>query len=126
MHSVITILVVDDEDGIRAILSSELTAAGYCVEQASDGDEAIARLELKAYDLVLLDNKMVRVSGMEVLKFIRTNCPGVKSIMITAFADLKCAVEAKKLGAEDFISKPYELEELLSCVKNVLGEEIHN
>ncbi len=116
------ILVVDDEDALRTVLSSELSGAGYEVGIATDGDEAITEVQNKKYDLVLLDIKMQRVDGFEVLKFVKKNYPSVKVIMLTGFADLKNAIESKKLGAEDFVSKPYDLVDLLTTIERVLSE----
>lgn len=117
-----SILVVDDEEALRTVLSSELASEGYQVESAGDGDEAISIIEKKQYDLVLLDIKMPKVDGFEVLKFIKKSFPAIKVIMLTAFADLKNAIESKKLGAEDFISKPYDLVDLLTTIERVLSE----
>jgi DNA-binding NtrC family response regulator len=116
------ILVVDDEDALRNILSGELSNSGYDVASASDGDEAISMISNKQFDLVLLDIKMPRVDGFEVLKFIKKNQPSVKVIMLTGFADLKNAIESKKHGAEDFVSKPYDLVDLLTTIERVLNE----
>ena len=117
-----SILVVDDEEALRTVLSSELSSEGYLVDTASDGDEAITILQGKSFDLVLLDIKMPRVDGFEVLKFIKKTNPAMKVIMLTAFADLKNAIESKKLGAEDCISKPYDLVDLLTTIERVLSE----
>lgn len=117
------LLVVDDEDALRNVLSSELQSEGYSVMSAADGDEAIATLQQKSFDLVLLDIKMPRVDGFEVLKFIKENYPKTKVIMLTGFADLKNAIESKKLGAEDFVSKPYDLVDLLTTIERVLSSE---
>ena len=116
------ILVVDDEDPLRTILSSELVSVGYEVSSASDGEEAISMVQNKKFDLVLLDIKMPKVDGFEVLKFIKKGFPGIKVIMLTGFADLKNAIEAKKNGAEDFVSKPYDLVDLLTTIERVLSE----
>jgi len=116
------ILVVDDEDALRAVLSGELSSTGYDVATASDGDEAITVIQNKKFDLVLLDIKMPKVDGFEVLKFIKKNFPTVKVIMLTGFADLKNAIESKKNGAEDFVSKPYDLVDLLTTIERVLSE----
>jgi DNA-binding NtrC family response regulator len=116
------ILVVDDEDALRMVLSSELQSSGYEVGTASDGDEAINLVQSKKFDLVLLDIKMPRVDGFEVLKFIKKNYPTIKVIMLTGFADLKNAIESKKHGAEDFVSKPYDLVDLLTTIERVLSE----
>ena len=116
------VLVVDDEDALRMVLSSELSSSGYEVATASDGDEAITVIQNKKFDLVLLDIKMPKVDGFEVLKFIKKNYPSVKVIMLTGFADLKNAIESKKHGAEDFVSKPYDLVDLLTTIERVLSE----
>ncbi|HXG38053.1 MAG TPA: response regulator [Bacteroidota bacterium] len=114
------ILVVDDEDALRTVLSSELEGEGYIVQMAGDGDEAIKILEKNTFDLILLDIKMPTVDGFEVLKFVKQHSPTTKVIMLTGFADLKNAIESKKLGAEDFVSKPYDLVDLLTTVERVL------
>ena len=116
------ILVVDDEDALRTILSTELSTAGYDVTSASDGDEAISFLRKNNFDLALLDIKMPKVDGIEVLKFIHKNFPGMKVIMLTGFADLKHAMEAKEFGARDFITKPYRIDDVLSTITSVLKE----
>ncbi|CUT04960.1 Response regulator receiver domain-containing protein [Candidatus Kryptobacter tengchongensis] len=115
------VLVVDDEEALRYLLSSELAAEGYEVETAGDGDEAIEAIKQKDYDVVLLDIKMPRVDGFEVLRFIKQNKPEIKVIMLTAYADVKNAIEALKLGASDFVSKPYDLEDILTSINRALG-----
>ncbi|HZY10434.1 MAG TPA: response regulator [Bacteroidota bacterium] len=116
------ILVVDDEEALRTVLSSELTGAGYEVSSAADGDEAISIVQNKKFDLILLDIKMPKVDGFEVLKFVKPKYPAIKIIMLTGFADLKNAIESKKHGAEDFVSKPYDLVDLLTTIERVLSE----
>jgi DNA-binding NtrC family response regulator len=117
-----TILVVDDEDALRTVLSSELMNEGYDVKTAGDGDEAITEIQKAPFDLVLLDIKMPRMNGFEVLKFIKESHPKTKVVMLTGFADLKNAIESKKLGADDFVSKPYDLVDLLTTIERVLSE----
>jgi len=117
-----SVLVVDDEDALRTVLSSELINEGYEVRSAADGDEAISELEKNAYDMVLLDIKMPRMNGFEVLKHLKQKHPKTKVVMLTGFADLKNAIESKKLGADDFVSKPYDLVDLLTTIQRVLSE----
>lgn len=114
------ILVVDDEEALRVVLSAELEGEGYQVTSAADGQEAINILTTKEFDLILLDIKMPNVDGFEVLKFVKERWPQTKVVMLTGFADLKNAIESKKLGAEDFVSKPYDLVDLLTTVERVL------
>ncbi len=116
------ILVVDDEESLRTVLSSELINEGYEVRTASDGDDAIVEMRNADFDLVLLDIKMPRMNGFEVLKHIKENHARSKVVMLTGFADLKNAIESKKLGADDFVSKPYDLVDLLTTIERVLNE----
>jgi DNA-binding NtrC family response regulator len=116
------ILVADDEEALRTVLSSELVSAGYDVSTAADGEEAMAQTQQKKFDLILLDIKMPKADGFEVLKFVKKNHPDVRVIMLTGFADLKNAIESKKHGAEDFVSKPYDLVDLLTTIERVLSE----
>ena len=117
------IMVVDDEEALRTVLSSELEGEGYQVASAADGQEAINILQKQEFDLILLDIKMPNVDGFEVLKFVKDRHPKTKVVMLTGFADLKNAIESKKLGAEDFVSKPYDLVDLLTTVERVLTTE---
>ena len=114
------ILVVDDEEALRTVLSAELEGEGYKVSSARDGSDAISILRTQTFDLILLDIKMPVIDGFEVLKFVKESQPTIKVIMLTGFADLKNAIESKKLGAEDFVSKPYDLVDLLTTVERVL------
>jgi DNA-binding NtrC family response regulator len=116
------ILVVDDEDALRTVLSAELNSEGYDVGTAADGTQALSELQRTKYDLVLLDIKMPNMNGFEVLKVIKEKHAGTKVIMLTGFADLKNAIESKKLGAEDFVSKPYDLVDLLTTIDRVMSE----
>ncbi len=117
------VFVVDDEEALRTVLSSELEGEGYEVASAADGQEAIEILTNRVFDLILLDIKMPNVDGFEVLKFVKDRQPKTKVVMLTGFADLKNAIESKKLGAEDFVSKPYDLVDLLTTVERVLTTE---
>lgn len=115
------VLIVDDEELLRHSLSVELISEGYEVETAGDGDEAIELLRQKTFDIILLDIRMPKINGFEVLKFIKQNKPDVRVIMLTAYADVRNAIEAMKLGAIDFVSKPYDLVDILSSIQRALG-----
>jgi len=115
------ILIVDDEQSVVFLLKEELTEMEkYNVATAYDGAEAINLLQSQPFDVVLLDVKMPRVGGMEVLKYIREQHPTTIVIMLTSFADVKTAIETMKLGAYDFLNKPYEREELLATIDRAL------
>lgn len=115
------ILVVDDEQYLCQLLKDELLSIGlFDVDIANDGAQAMNKIQGRIYDLVLLDIKMPRISGIEVLKFIKERSPDTEVIMITAYGDIKLAVETVKLGAFDFITKPYNFDELLISIQNAL------
>ena len=115
------ILIVDDEQSVVFLLKEELSELEkYDVATAYDGAEAINLLQSKPFDVVLLDVKMPRVSGLEVLKYVREQHPTTIAIMLTNFTDVKTAIEAMKLGAYDFVSKPYVREELLATIDRAL------
>ena len=101
-----TILVVDDEASIRRTLQEILEYEDYDVEQASDGEEALEAIRSTPYDLVLLDVKMPKLDGMEVLRAVADEAPEVPVVMISGHGTIETAVESTKLGAFDFIEKP--------------------
>jgi len=115
-----SILVVDDEEAFRYMLSSLLGGAGYEVDTALDGVTAINSVQAKLYHLVLCDVKMPKVDGVEVLKFIKANVPGIEVVMLTGNADVKTAVECMKIGAYDYITKPTTTDELMSTIQRAL------
>jgi DNA-binding NtrC family response regulator len=115
-----SILVVDDEEAFRYLLSSLITTAGYSVDTVVDGVAAINAVQTKLYHIVLLDVKMPKVDGIEVLKFIKNNFPGIEVIMLTGASDVKTAVECMRIGAYDYITKPTTADEMLSTIGRAL------
>jgi DNA-binding response OmpR family regulator len=121
MAAQVSILYVDDEDTLRTLVRNQLVSEGYAVDTADDGDTAIEMLKKSQYRVVLLDVRMPRVSGMEVLKFIRDGKLTPRVIMLTAVDDLSVAIESVKLGANDYLTKPYDLSVLLSAIERVIA-----
>lgn len=114
------ILLVDDEESIREVLSIMLHREGYQVDAVSDGQQAVERLKDHGYDLVISDIKMPRLNGFELLAHIKERFPDTAVIMITAFSTTEEAVEAMKNGAYDYIIKPFKNEEIRLVVQNAL------
>lgn len=114
------ILVVDDDDALRMVLSDILLKEGFVVTTAIDGQAAIELLRNHTYDLVLLNIFMPNISGYGVLTFINEHNISTKIIMLTAYSELKLAVECKELGADDFIGKPFMRRDLLNTIRQVL------
>ena len=112
----ISILAVDDEESFLQVVQSLLTLEGYKVEVAKDGVLAINILQQRSFDLVLLDIKLPRVDGVEVLKFIRDHSYDTQVIMLTGVHDVKIAVECMQLGAYSYITKPYAGDELIAVI----------
>ena len=111
------ILVVDDQRNMRTTLSMMLRGAGYDVDEAGDGDEAQQSVLDETYDLVLTDLKMGGKDGMDVLRFSKERSPLTEVIVMTAYGTIESAVEAMRIGAYDYIQKPFTEEELLVKVQ---------
>ena len=114
------ILIVDDEPFNLDLLEQELRDLGYDVERARDGVEALARAESYRPDLILLDYMMPGMNGLEVLQEIRKGESDVPVVMITAHGSIDIAVQAMKLGAQDFIPKPFEPDHIALIVRKAL------
>ena len=114
------ILIVDDEPSIRRVLAAHLRRDGYQVDAAEHGAQAIERLEAQPYHLLVTDLQMPVLGGLELLAWCREELPGLPVIIITAFGTVHSAVEALKLGAHDYITKPFDLTEL----RNVIGKAL--
>lgn len=118
-----SILVVDDEKNIRMTVSQALEALGMPVQTAINGEEALQKLREKAFGLVFLDLKMPGMEGMDVLRRIKEDWPKTRVIIITAHGTIASAVEAMKLGAADFIQKPFSPAEIRELALLVLERE---
>lgn len=112
------ILIVEDEKPILELIRISLTNAGYACVCASDGEAAANLLEQGTYDLILLDIMLPKVNGYELIAYIKPL--GVPVIFLTAKGDVKDKVKGLKMGAEDYVTKPFEIMELLARVETVL------
>jgi DNA-binding response OmpR family regulator len=117
------ILFVDDDADLRRIVQDQLVPLGYVMDEAEDGAKAIAMLEKGNYSLMLLDINMPVKSGIDVLKFIKEKGLSCKVIMLTGRVGFSVATETLKLGAEDYITKPFNIDYLLFAIKRVMGKK---
>jgi DNA-binding response OmpR family regulator len=117
------LLIVDDEDTLRLLVRSELEQRGYDVDEADSGETALEKMETDHFTLVILDIRMPGIDGMEVLKRIREKNLAEKVIMLTGVDELKIARDSLQFGANDFLTKPYEIRTLLACINRVLKEK---
>jgi len=114
------ILVVDDELGIRDLLSSELSSHNFSVRTASNGEEAVEMVKREKFHLIISDVKMPRMDGLSMLEAVKNIDPDVEIIMSTGYGTIETAVSAMKKGAYDFVQKPFNLEEILALVDKAL------
>jgi two-component system, NtrC family, nitrogen regulation response regulator NtrX len=118
------ILVVDDESAIRRTLKDILEYEDYFVDEAADGEQALEKARAKRYNLIMLDIKMPRMDGIEVMAVLAREMPEVPVIMISGHGTIDTAVECTKLGAYNFIEKPPDLNRLLLTVRNALERSV--
>ncbi|MFQ6038230.1 MAG: sigma-54-dependent transcriptional regulator, partial [Candidatus Aminicenantales bacterium] len=117
------ILVIDDEKSILDLLSVVFEKEGYKVETCLSATRAVELLDGQDFDLIISDIKMPRMSGLELLKYVRDNRPAIPIVLITAYGTIKQAVEALKAGAADYVVKPFDVEELKIIVAQGLEKK---
>lgn len=113
------ILTVDNDEALLRLLSSELTNEGYTVTTANDGEEAVNLIQSMKFDLVFLDINMPIMNGFDVLKFIKAKYPFIKVVILTGYCDVVTALKSKKLRADDFLGKPYDITELFTAIERL-------
>ena len=116
-QSQVHILVVDDERNIRNNLAMVLEAEGYKVDKASNGDDALLQVKAGLYDIVFVDIQMPKMDGLELLRYLRGLRPKMPVVMLTAYGTVSRAVDAMKLGAVDFIEKPFDPKNILAALR---------
>ncbi len=116
----ISILLADDDDALRRVIQYKLEQEGYKVTTVNNGEKALSELESKQFDLVLSDIKMPKLTGVQLLEQVKKIQPTLEVILMTAFADLSQAVQAVKLGAFDYLTKPFEDDQLIIAIEKAL------
>ncbi|HED37874.1 MAG TPA: sigma-54-dependent Fis family transcriptional regulator, partial [Ignavibacteria bacterium] len=117
------ILIVDDDAGHRIMIKATLLERGYEIFEASDGSEAVALVEKRFFDLIMLDLKMKNMDGVEALKQIKKISPAIPVLIMTAYASVQTAVEALKLGAIDYLMKPLDIEKVIQTIDKTLNSQ---
>ena len=117
------ILVVDDDEDIRKVLTTILEDEGYTVESASTAKKAIERTRRKFYNLALIDIRLPDMEGIELLAKMRDTTPRMRKIIITGYPTLQNAIEAVNRGANAYILKPFDMEEVLKTIKEELRKQ---
>ena len=120
MKKKISILAVDDDSAHRIMLKTLLETWGYAVFEADDGLTAFEKVKQRAFDLILMDIKMLKVSGIEALDMIKNFNPAIPVIIMTAYSSVETAVEALKKGAYDYITKPLDFDKLKITIKRAV------
>ena len=115
-----TILVVDDDNAHRTMLRTLIGGWGYEIDDADDGAAAIKKVNEQSYDLILMDVRMVKISGLEALEKIKSFNPAIPIIIMTAYSSVETAVDALKKGAHDYLTKPLDFENLKNRVLSAL------
>jgi len=115
-----TILVVDDDQAHRTMLRTLLSGWGYKIIEADDGQVAIEKVHEQAFDMILMDIRMLKVSGLEALDGIKTYNPAIPVIIMTAYSSVETAVEALKKGAYDYLTKPLDFDELRLAMERAM------
>jgi two-component system response regulator AtoC len=118
------ILIVEDDVSVRESLLSLLESKDYVVESASDGEQALEAVEQRDYDVLLLDLQLPKVSGMEVLANAKKLSPDTSIVILTAHGSIQSAVEALKLGAEDYLEKPCNVEQLQKTLEKIFARKL--
>jgi DNA-binding NtrC family response regulator len=111
------LLIVDDEENIRMVLESVFSEAGYQVETATNGLQALEKVNSFLPEIVLLDKNMPYMNGLNTLQRIKKHYPNLVVVMVTAYGDVASAVEAMKMGAYDYIEKPFDNNKMLLLLK---------
>ena len=115
------ILVADDEEGIRESLKLILSGQ-YDVTFAADGEETLSKLTRERFSLALLDIKMPKLDGLEIMKRLKQQQIRIPVLILTAYQSVELAKEAIKLGARDYLPKPFDREQILEAVRSVIAE----
>ncbi len=119
MEPCLSVLIIDDEPNIRKTLSIALEAEGHRVVAVSNFKDAVAEASRRFFDMALVDLRLGTESGLELIPALRTNCPWMKIVVITAYASIDTAVEAMRRGAFDYLPKPFTPDQVTLLIRKI-------
>ena len=119
-----SILVADDEESVRNLLSRVLTKMDYMVTTAANGEEVLAKIKNQEFDLLIMDIRMPKLNGMEAFKVLRLDHPSLPIIMMTAFSTVETTLETMRLGAFDYLTKPFDVPDVKTLVEKVFSSRL--
>lgn len=119
-----SILIADDEESVRNLLSRVLTKMDYAVTTAANGEEVLAKVQVQGYDLLIMDIRMPKLDGMEAFKVLRLDHPSLPIIMMTAFSTVETTLETMRLGAFDYLTKPFDVPDVKTLVEKVFSSRL--
>ena len=117
------ILVIDDDEGIRKVITTALNDESYITDTASNGKEAIEKSRTNAYNLAIIDIHLPDMEGTQLLSELKETTPKMRKIIVTGYPDVQNAIAAVKKGADDFITKPVKIDLLINSIKEQLGKQ---
>jgi DNA-binding NtrC family response regulator len=117
------ILVVDDDESVRKVLTTILEEEGYAVDTAKNGKEAIKKSKVKFYNLALIDIRLTDMEGTKLLTKVKDTTPKMRKIIITGYPSMQNAIEAVNRGANAYILKPFDMDKVLETIKDQLKKQ---
>ncbi|WP_407310056.1 sigma-54-dependent transcriptional regulator [Desulfosporosinus sp. SB140] len=121
-----SILVADDEESVRNLTSRVLSKMNYMVTTAKNGEEVLDKVKNRSFDLLIMDIRMPKLDGMEAFKTLRSDYPGLPIIMMTAFSTVETTLETMRLGAFDYLTKPFDISEVKTAVEKAFSSRLEN
>lgn len=115
------LLIVDDNEGVRHLVSRWLERAGFLVEEASDGEEAVELVRRNPPDVILADIRMPKIDGIELSRIVKSEFPQVKIILMTAYSSPQTIAQAKREGVDDYLEKPFTKDQVERMALDVIS-----
>lgn len=122
MSEKVRILIADDDKELVQTIEEELVIEGYEVAVAHDGEEAMNAIQSSPFQIAILDLKMPKITGLEILQKVKKDYPNMKTIILTAYANLENVKKCRDMGADEVVEKPYDLGELFTAIEYFVGK----